>query len=160
MKNWNILKLILKKVDPISYKTRFLKSNEVEKKWYIIDAENQIVGRVASKIAKILKGKHKPTFTPNVDCGDNVIVINAEKVRFTGKKMTDKEYIRHTGFPGGQRLSTPKDVLKKHPTRILEHAIKHMLPKNRLGRKLFNNLYVYAGNQHPHEAQKPVELKL
>ncbi|MFQ3574970.1 MAG: 50S ribosomal protein L13 [Cytophagales bacterium] len=146
-------------MNPNSYRTEFLRSSDVEKKWFVIDAENQVVGRLASNIAKVIRGKHKPTFTPNADCGDNIIVINAEKVRFTGRKLTDKEYLRHTGFPGGQKAATPKEVLAKHPTRILEHAVRHMLPKNRLGRKLFNNVYIYAGSEHPHAAQQPSELK-
>lgn len=123
-----------------------------------MDAKDQVLGRLASQIAAVVRGKHKTNFTPHVDCGDNVIVINADKVRFTGKKMTDKIYTRHTGYPGGQRFSTPRQLLEKHPTRVLEHAVKGMLPRNRLGRRLFTNLYIYAGDQHPHAAQQPKEL--
>ncbi|GAB3009382.1 hypothetical protein GCM10027284_29680 [Cyclobacterium sediminis] len=108
----------------------------------------------------MLRGKHKPNFTPHVDCGDNVIVINAEKVRLTGRKWTEKVYVRHTGFPGGQRIATPKILLEKSPRTLVEKAVKGMLPKNRLGRKLYTNLYVYAGSEHPHSAQKPKEVKL
>ena len=125
----------------------------------MVDAENQILGRLCSEIAKIIRGKHKPSFTPHVDCGDQVIVINADKVRLTGKKMTDKVYIRHTGYPGGQRFSTPREVLVKNPRGVVEAAVKGMLPKNRLGRELFHNLFVYAGPSHPHAAQQPKEIK-
>jgi large subunit ribosomal protein L13 len=125
----------------------------------VVDAENQILGRLCSEIAKIIRGKHKPSFTPHVDCGDQVIVINADKVRLTGKKMTDKVYIRHTGYPGGQRFSTPREVLVKNPRGVVEAAVKGMLPKNRLGRELFHNLFVYAGPSHPHAAQQPKEIK-
>jgi large subunit ribosomal protein L13 len=146
-------------VDTLSYKTISANKATTDKGWIIVDAENQIVGRLTSEIAKILRGKHKPSFTPHVDCGDNVIVINADKVRFTGKKLTDKVYTRHTGYPGGQRFATPKEVLAKNPRGIVESAVKGMLPKNRLGRKLFTNLYVYAGSEHPHTAQQPKEIK-
>lgn len=146
-------------MDTLSYKTISANKATTDKGWIIVDAENQVVGRLTSEIAKILRGKHKPSFTPHVDCGDNVIVINADKVRFTGKKMTDKVYTRHTGYPGGQRFATPKEVLAKNPRGIVESAVKGMLPKNRLGRKLFTNLYVYAGSEHPHSAQQPKEIK-
>lgn len=146
-------------MDTLSYKTISANKATTDKGWIIVDAENQVVGRLTSEIAKILRGKHKPSFTPHVDCGDNVIVINADKVRFTGKKMTDKVYTRHTGYPGGQRFATPKEVLAKNPRGIVESAVKGMLPKNRLGRKLFTNLYVYAGSEHPHTAQQPKEIK-
>lgn len=142
-------------MDTLSYKTISAKNTTVEKEWLLIDAENEIVGRLASTAAKLLRGKHKTNFTPHVDCGDNVIVINASKVRFTGNKMLDKEYIRHTGYPGGQRVRTPQELLKNKPIYIVEHAIKGMLPKNRLGSKLFKNLYVYEGSEHKQEAQKP-----
>lgn len=125
----------------------------------MVDAQGEVLGRLASQIARLIRGKHKTNFTPHVDCGDNVIVINAEKVRLTGKKMTDKIYIRHTGYPGGQRFATPRQLLDKHPERILEHAVKGMLPKNRLGRRLFTNLHVYTGGQHPHDAQQPTVVK-
>lgn len=146
-------------MDSLSYKTTFVNKQSAEKGWVVVDAENQVVGRLASEIAKIIRGKHKASFTPNADCGDNVIVINASKVRFTGKKLADKVYTRHTGFTGGQRFATPKEMLSKKPNFILENAVKHMLPKNRLGRQLFNNLHVYAGTEHPHTAQQPKEVK-
>lgn len=147
------------KVDTLSYKTISANKATAEKGWVIVDAENQIVGRLTSEIAKVLRGKHKPSYTPHVDCGDNVIVINADKIRFTGKKMTDKVYTRHTGYPGGQRFATPREVLNKNPKGVVEAAVKGMLPKNRLGRRLFTNLYVYAGSEHPHAAQQPKEIK-
>ena len=146
-------------MDTLSYKTISANKATADKGWVIVDAENQIVGRLTSEIAKILRGKHKPSFTPNADCGDNVIVINADKVRFTGKKLTDKVYLRHTGYPGGQRFASPREVLAKNPKGIVESAVKGMLPKNRLGRRLFTNLYVYAGSEHPHAAQQPKEIK-
>ena len=146
-------------MDTLSYKTISANKATVEKAWVVVDAENQILGRLCSEIAKIIRGKHKPSFTPHVDCGDQVIVINAEKVRLTGKKMTDKVYIRHTGYPGGQRFSTPREVLVKNPRGVVEAAVKGMLPKNRLGRELFHNIFVYAGPSHPHAAQQPKEIK-
>jgi large subunit ribosomal protein L13 len=146
-------------VDTLSYKTISANVATVQKAWVVVDAENQIVGRLSSHIAMILRGKHKASYTPHVDCGDNVIVINAEKIRFTGKKMNNKVYIRHTGYPGGQRFATPREVLAKNPRGIMESAVKGMLPKNRLGSKLYTNLYVYAGSEHPHSAQQPTEIK-
>ncbi len=146
-------------MDTLSYKTVSANSATVQKDWIVVDANGEILGRLASQIAKILRGKHKPYFTPHVDCGDNVIVINADKIRLTGKKMTDKEYVRHTGHPGGQRFATPREILNKHPHRVVEMAVKGMLPKNRLGRRLFTNLHVYAGGEHPHSAQQPKEIK-
>jgi large subunit ribosomal protein L13 len=143
-----------------SYKTISANAATVEKEWLLVDAENLVLGRMATKIAVLLRGKHKPYYTPHVDCGDNVIVINADKVRLTGQKWDDKEYIRHTGFPGGQRVTTARQMLKKKPTAIVEHAIKGMLPKTRLGSELFRNLKVYAGAAHPHEAQNPRLLDL
>ena len=125
----------------------------------MVDAQGEVLGRLASQIAALIRGKHKTNFTPHVDCGDNVIVINAEKIRFTGKKMTDKIYVRHTGYPGGQRFTTPRLLLDKYPERIIEHAVKGMLPKNRLGRRLFTNLHVYTGDNHPHAAQQPTVVK-
>ncbi|MCS6821332.1 MAG: 50S ribosomal protein L13 [Microscillaceae bacterium] len=147
-------------MEAISYKTVFANSKTVKKEWVLIDASNAIVGRLASQIAKILMGKHKPNYTPNVDCGDNVIVINAGKVRFTGKKWTDKIYLRHTGYPGGHRTRTPRQQAEINVNRILEHAVKGMLPKNRLGRRLFTNLRVYEGAEHPHHEQKPKKIEL
>jgi large subunit ribosomal protein L13 len=146
-------------VDTLSYKTISANVATVEKAWVVVDAENQIVGRLTSEIAKVLRGKHKASFTPHVDCGDNVIVINAEKIRFTGKKMNAKVYTRHTGYPGGQRFATPREVLAKNPRGVVEAAVKGMLPKNKIGSELFRNLYVYAGSEHPHAAQQPTEIK-
>lgn len=147
-------------MDTLSYKTRSANKETVEKNWVLIDAEDQVLGRLASGVAYLLRGKHKPDFTPHVDGGDNVIVINAEKIKLTGKKMTDKEYVRHTGYPGGQRFSTPQDLMQKFPERIIEKAVKGMLPKNRLGSDIYRNLFVYAGEDHPHEAQKPQKMDL
>ena len=149
-----------KKMNTLSYKTVSANKETVTKNWFVIDAKDQIVGRLASKTAILLRGKHKPDFTPHVDCGDNVIIINAEKIVFTGKKMTDKTYIRHTGYPGGQRKSTPIELLKTKPTAIIEKAVKGMLPKNRLGAELFRNLFVYTGTEHLHKAQKPKAIEL
>jgi len=145
-------------VDTLSYKTISANKATVQKAWFVVDAENQVLGRVCSEIAKIIRGKHKPSYTPHVDCGDQVIVINADKISLTGKKMTGKVYIRHTGYPGGQRFATPREVLAKNPRGVVESAVKGMLPKNRLGRVLFNNLFVYAGPEHPHAAQQPKVL--
>jgi len=147
-------------VDTLSYKTVSANKATVTKEWVVIDATDQVVGRLASRIALILRGKNKPSFTPHVDCGDNVIVINAEKVRLTGKKMTDKVYVRHTGYPGGQRFASPKELLIRKPLAVVEHAVKGMLPKNRLGAELFRNLFVYVGSEHPHQAQQPKEIHL
>lgn len=147
-------------MDTQSYKTVSANSQTVNKEWVVIDATNQIVGRLASEVAIMLRGKRKVNFTPHVDCGDNVIIVNAEKIRFTGKKLTDKVYVRHTGYPGGQRFSTPKDLLARKPEAVLEGAIKGMLPKNKLGADLFRNLYVYKGAEHPHQAQSPKVINL
>ncbi len=146
-------------MDTLSYKTISANKATIQKDWVVVDAENQVLGRLCSEIAKIIRGKNKPSFTPHADCGDQVIVINADKVRLTGKKLTDKVYTRHTGYPGGQRFATPREVLAKNPRGVIEAAVKGMLPKNRLGRALFNNLYVYAGTEHPHAAQQPKEIK-
>jgi len=147
-------------VNTLSYKTVSANKATVDKEWVLVDAEGQILGRLAAKVAKILRGKNKTNFTPHVDCGDNVIVINCEKVILSGNKMSDKEYVRHTGYPGGQRFTKAEDVLKKHPIRLIEHAVKGMLPKNRLGAAIYRNLHVYVGSQHPHEAQKPKFVEL
>jgi large subunit ribosomal protein L13 len=149
-----------KKVDTLTYKTVSANAKTVDKQWVVIDAENQVLGRVSSLIASMLRGKHKPSFTPHVDCGDNVIVINAEKVRLTGNKMTEKEYVSYTGYPGGQRFATPKELLEKFPERVIEKAVYGMLPKTRLGNAIKSNLYVYVGAEHPHEAQKPKKVKI
>mgnify|MGYP000835982996 FL=1 len=147
-------------MDSLSYKTISSNAATVNKEWVVIDATNEVLGRLASQVAKILRGKNKPSFTPHVDCGDYVVVINADKVRLTGKKMTDKVYVRHTGYPGGQRFATPADYLQKRPTFVLEKAVRGMLPKNRLGDAIFRNLKVYAGAGHPHEAQQPTAITL
>jgi large subunit ribosomal protein L13 len=148
-------------VEAQSYKTIYMNSQSVQKGWVVIDASNAVLGRLASQIAKVLQGKNKPEYTPNVDCGDNVIVINCSNIRFTGKKWTDKQYVRHTGYPGGQRFATPRQIAdSKSAGVIIEMAVKGMLPKNRLGRRLFHNLFVYDGAEHPHQAQQPQELKL
>ncbi|MEZ5083488.1 MAG: 50S ribosomal protein L13 [Bacteroidales bacterium] len=147
-------------MDTLSYKTVSANKETVNKEWILIDAEDQVLGRMASIAAKFLRGKYKTNFTPHVDCGDYLIVINAEKVKLTGNKLTDKIYIRHTGYPGGQRTRTAKEILAKKPTFVVEKAIKGMLPKNRLGADLFRNLFVYEGPEHPHEAQKPKQIDL
>lgn len=147
-------------MDTLSYKTVSLNKATAEKKWLVIDATDLALGRLASRIALILRGKNKPGFTPNVDCGDNVIVINAEKVALKGKKMTNRVYVRYTGYPGGQRFSTPAEILAKRPTELIRRVVKGMLPKTRLGDKVLGNLYIYAGPEHPHQAQNPTEIKL
>lgn len=133
---------------------------EIEKKWYLIDAENKILGRLASEIAKILRGKNKVVFSPNIDCGDNVIVINAEKIRLTGNKLDKKKYRWHSGYPGGLKVKNVKEMLEKRPEFIIFNAVKGMLPKNRLSNKLLKHLKVYKGDKHPHTAQQPVSLNL
>ena len=147
-------------MDTQSYKTVSANAATANKEWVVIDATDLVLGRLAARVALVLRGKNKACFTPHADCGDNVIIINADKVKLTGKKMTDKVYIRHTGYPGGQRFATPKDLLQRKPTEVLRMAVKGMLPKNRLGAKLINNLYLYAGNEHPHQAQNPRTIKL
>lgn len=147
-------------MDTLSYKTVSANKATVNNEWVLVDAENMVLGRLASEVAKILRGKHKPEFTPHVDCGDNVIVINAEKVQLTGKKMTDRVHFRHSGYPGGQTTQTPKQILDKYPERLVEKAVKGMLPKNKLGRELFRNLHVVVGPEHKYEAQKPKVVDL
>lgn len=147
-------------MNTLSYKTISANKATVEKKWVLIDAQGRVLGRLCSEIAKFIRGKHKTNFTPHVDCGDNVIVINSDKIKLTGKKWDQKEYIRHSGYPGGQKSMTPRQLMAKSSTKIIERAVRGMLPKNRLGRALFNNLYVYEGAEHPHEAQQPQEIKL
>lgn len=147
-------------MDAQSYKTVSANTASVEKKWVVVDVEGKVLGRAATQIAAILRGKHKPSFTPHVDCGDNVIVINADKVRLTGKKWDQKVYIHHTGYPGGQREVVAKDLLAKRPEAIVESAVKGMLPKGPLGRSVFTNLRVYAGASHPHDAQNPEKVEL
>ncbi|HPX59785.1 MAG TPA: 50S ribosomal protein L13 [Bacteroidales bacterium] len=141
-------------------KTFVTKPAEVSRKWYLVDATDKVLGRLASEVASILRGKHKPNFTPHVDCGDNIIIINADKVRLTGNKLTDKVYVRHTGYPSGQRFSTPKELLQKQPIKIIEHAVKGMLPKNKLGSQLYRNLYVYEGTEHKQAAQQPKVINI
>ena len=136
------------------------KKEEVNRKWYVVDAEGKSLGRVASKVATVLRGKHKATFTPNTDCGDFVIVINAEKVNLTGNKLDAKMYYNHSGYPGGLRERTARTMIENYPTEMIERAVKGMLPKGRLGRQMGKKLFVYAGSEHKHEAQKPVELKI
>jgi len=148
------------KVNTLSYKTVSANKETVVKEWYVVDAKDVVLGRLASVVAMVLRGKHKPSFTPHVDCGDNVIVINADKVKLTGNKMTDKQYVRHSGYPGGQRFQNPEDLLSKKPEAVVEKAVKGMLPKSRLGSEMFRNLFVYAADNHPHEAQQPKELDL
>ena len=149
-------------MNTLSYKTISVNKETAKKEWVVIDATDQVVGRLCSKVAKLIRGKYKPTFTPHVDCGDNVILINADKVVFTGTKETEKVYTRYTGYPGGQRFNTPallrqrKDGIDK----ILRHAVKGMLPKGPLGRSLMNNLYIYEGAEHPHEDQKPKTIDI
>jgi large subunit ribosomal protein L13 len=147
-------------VDTLTYKTVSANIKTVTKDWILIDAENQVLGRLSSAVAKMLRGKHKTNFTPHVDCGDNIIVINAGKIKLTGNKMTEKEYVSHTGYPGGQRFTTPKKLLAEHPERVIEKAVYGMIPKNKLGAAILRNLYVYAGPQHPHEAQKPKTITI
>lgn len=147
-------------MDTLSYKTISANKETVTKEWILIDAENEILGRLASKAAFMLRGKHRPNYTPHVDCGDNVIIINAEKISLSGKKWDDKEYIRHSGYPGGQRSKTATQLMAQKPTAMVEKAIKGMLPKNKLGSALFRNLFVYAGPEHKQEAQKPKAIKL
>lgn len=147
-------------MNTLSYKTVSANAATVTKEWVVMDATDQVLGRLAERAAFMLRGKHKPNFTPHVDCGDNVIIINAEKIRLTGKKMSDKLYVRHTGYPGGLRKETASDLLKRKPLALVEHAVKGMLPKTRLGSKLFNNLYVYEGPEHPHAAQQPKLINL
>ncbi len=146
-------------VDHLSYKTIHLNRATANKSWVVLDASAQTLGRFCSSVAYYLRGKHKTGFTPNSDCGDYVIVINSGKIKLTGKKFTDKVYTRHTGFPGGQRFSTPREEFAKTPNRVIEHAVRGMLPKNRLGRELFRNLHVFEDANHPHEAQQPVLLE-
>ena len=147
-------------MNTLSYKTASANKATATKEWVLIDADGQTLGRLASKIAILIRGKHKTNFTPHVDCGDNVVVVNAEKINLTGKKWTDKTYIRHTGYPGGQRSMNAASLLSKFPERLIEKAVKGMLPKNRLGSKLFGNLYVYVGSEHDKSAQKPKKVEL
>tara|TARA_B100001250_G_C19620452_1_gene709119 strand:+ start:97 stop:558 length:462 start_codon:yes stop_codon:yes gene_type:complete len=147
-----------------NYKNKYITKSVhllgIQKEWFLVDATDAVLGRMASKIAKIIRGKHKPSYTPHMDCGDNVVVINAEKVKLTGSKLEQKEYVRHTGYPGGRKVTLAKDLLEKHPIRLVEKAVKGMLPKNRLGRAINKNLYVYSGKDHEQTAQKPKLINL
>lgn len=149
-------------MDTLSYKTISANKETAQKEWIVVDATDQVLGRLSSKVAKLLRGKYKPNFTPNVDCGDNVIIINADKVRLTGKKMTDRIYYSYTGYPGGQRENTPASILAKPngADKLLRRVVKGMLPKNRLGAKVLDNLYVYAGSEHKHDAQNPKQIDI
>ena len=147
-------------MDTLSYRTISGNTATAEKKWFIVDASGQHVGRLASIVAKVLRGKYKTCYTPHADCGDNVIIINAEKVAFSGTKLEDKEYVRFSGYPGGQRFTSAEVMLKKHPERLIEKAVKGMLPKNTLGRQIYSNLKVYKGAEHKHNAQQPEVLNL
>jgi len=140
--------------------TKSAREQDVQRDWYVVDAQGQTLGRLATQVATVLRGKHKPIYTPHVDCGDYVIIVNAEKIHTTGQKLTQKKYYRHSGYPGGIKEVALRDQLQKFPERVLEIAVKGMLPKNRLGRRMFKKLKVYAGPNHPHEAQQPKSLEL
>jgi len=144
----------------LSTKTVSANPAMIKRTWWLLDAKDQIVGRLSSRVAAVLRGKNKPYFTPHLDCGDYVIIINADKARFTGNKWTDKKYISHTGYPGGQRSINPKDLIKKHPGAVIEKAVKGMLPKNKIGSTMYRKLFVYAGEKHPHATQTPKPFKL
>ena len=146
-------------MNTLSYKTKSAKKEEVERQWHVIDAEGEVVGRICSQIATVLRGKHKPSYTPHVDTGDYVVVINAEKIRFTGNKWDQKEYITFSGYPGGQKRRVAKEQRAKKPISVVEHAVRGMLPKTKLGRAMIKKLFVYEGAEHPHQAQKPETLK-
>jgi large subunit ribosomal protein L13 len=151
---------INRKVEMLSYKTVSANSKTVTKDWVVLDAKDQVLGRFASQAALIIRGKTKANYTPHVDCGDNVIIINADKIKLTGRKWTQREYISHTGYPGGQRFITPAKLMAKNPTMVVEKSIHGMLPKNRLGNALKGNVYIYAGSEHPHGAQQPKTITL
>ena len=147
-------------MDTLSYKTVSANKETADKKWHLVDAEGETLGRLATRVAKVLRGKYKTNYTPHADCGDYVVVINAEKIELSGQKWDNKIYTRHTGYPGGQRTLTAKELLEKRPIRLVEKAVKGMLPKNRLGSAIYGNMYVFAGGEHDKEAQKPVKLDL
>ena len=147
-------------MDTLSYKTLSANKENADKKWFVVDASEQVLGRMASKVAKVLRGKYKTNYTPHADCGDNVIIINAGKITMSGKKMTDRELFTYTGYPGGQRRITPNEMLAKDETSVVRHAVKGMLPKNKLGAAILRNCYIYSGSEHNHEAQKPTNLNL
>ena len=146
-------------MNTLSYKTVSANKATVSKEWVVVDAQGEILGRLSSKIAMMIRGKNKPSYTPHVDCGDNVIIINADKIKLTGNKFAEKQYVSYTGYPGGQKFISPKELMEKHPTRVVEKAVRGMLPKNTLGRALYKNLFVYAGSEHPHAAQNPKTIK-
>ena len=148
-------------MDSKSYRTQYLNKDSIQKNWFVADADGKTLGRFSSEIAKVLRGKNKASFTPHLDCGDNVIVINSDNIKLSGNKWKDKKYVSHSGYPGGQKLTTPAQIKERKSSKfIIEKAVKGMLPKNRLGRQLFRNLFVYEDNNHPHEGQKPKELKV
>jgi len=147
-------------VDTLSYKTVSVNKANADKKWFTVDAEGENLGRLASRVAMVIRGKHKPSYTPHADCGDFVIILNADKVEVTGKKADQKEYIRHTNYPGGQRKTSYREMMEKHPERVLEKAVRGMLPKNKLGDALYRNLHVYLGTEHPHVGQQPAALNI
>lgn len=147
-------------MNTLSYKTISVNKETAQKEWVEVDATGQRLGRIASKVAKLLRGKYKPSFTPHVDCGDNVIIVNADKVELTGNKWTDRIYLRYSGYPGGQKEYTPQDLFKKGPDKLFRKVVKGMLPKNKLGDVLLSNMFVYAGSEHPHGAQKPKKLDI
>jgi len=147
-------------VDTLSYKTISANKATVKKEWVVVDATDQVLGRMCAKVAKILRGKYKPCYTPHVDCGDNVIIINADKVQLTGKKWTDRVYLNFTGYPGGQRELSPADLMKKGESRLFKRVLKGMLPKNKLGAQLLRNVYIYGGSEHPHVAQTPKTIDI
>jgi len=147
-------------MDTLSYRTISANKETVEKQWILLNAEGQVLGRLASHAAKMLRGKNKPYYTPHVDCGDNVVIINAEKVLLTGNKLDGKDYVHYSGYPGGDKHHTPREMLKRRPTYLVEEAIRGMLPRTRLGRAIFGNLHVYAGPEHPHQGQAPKEIDI
>ncbi|MDD3788125.1 MAG: 50S ribosomal protein L13 [Petrimonas sp.] len=147
-------------MDTLSYKTISVNKETAQKEWVVVDATGQSIGRLASKVAKLLRGKYKPSFTPHVDCGDNVIIVNADKVELTGSKWNDRIYYRYSGYPGGQKEFTPADLMQKSPGRLFRKVVKGMLPKNKLGDAILSNMFVYAGEEHPHQAQKPKKVDI
>lgn len=149
-------------MDTLSFKTISANKATAQKEWVVVDATDQVLGRLATRVAKLLRGKYKPSFTPHVDCGDNVIIVNAEKIQLTGNKLTEKEYLRYTGYPGGQKSTTPAEILAKPngPERIIRHAVKGMLPKNKLARRIITNLYIYEGPEHKHQGQTPKAIDI
>ena len=147
-------------MDTLSYKTISANKSTVQKDWYVVDADQKVLGRMVTRIADVLRGKHKPYYTPHVDCGDNIVVINADKIRLTGNKWKGKKYVTYSGYPGGQKIRTAKQLMERKPIAMVEHAVKGMLPKNRLGRAIFRKIHVYAGPDHPHQAQKPKTLNV